>query len=154
MPVGQPPVRDLCRGKSKPLVIVDDLNRPTPTSRILPALLAQFQQAGIPARDVTILIATGTHAPPADHAAVVKKLGPMATTECRLLIHDSKGAVSKVGKTAFGTQVFINTAVLSSDFVVGIGGVYPNQTAGFGGGTKLTPGSPGISFHTPVALPP
>ena len=139
-PAGQQPLRELCRGKSKPLVIVDDLNRPTPASCILPALLAQFQQAGIPARDVTILIATGTHAPPVDNTAVAKKLGPMAAAVCKVRIHDAKGPVTRIGKTSFGTRVAINTDVVSSDLVVGIGGVYPNQTAGFGGGTKLVLG--------------
>src|SRR5215467_8415736 len=48
-PVGQPPVRQLCRGSVRPLVIVDDLNRPTPASRVLPLLLGQFRDAGISA---------------------------------------------------------------------------------------------------------
>jgi nickel-dependent lactate racemase len=63
-PVGQQPVGVLCRGKSKPLVIIDDLNRPTPAHRVLPILMSQFRQAGIPPEAVTILIATGTHSPP------------------------------------------------------------------------------------------
>src|SRR6266700_7977235 len=45
--VGQPPIRELARGKSRPLVIVDDLTRPTPAGRILPFLLRQFEEAGI-----------------------------------------------------------------------------------------------------------
>jgi lactate racemase len=45
-PVGQPAIRDLCRGKARPLLIVDDLNRPTPASRVVPAVLRQLQDAG------------------------------------------------------------------------------------------------------------
>src|SRR2546426_1936850 len=54
-PVGHPPIAELCRTKSRPLIIVDDLNRPTPAYRVLPLLLSQFQAAGIAARNVRIL---------------------------------------------------------------------------------------------------
>ena len=60
-PIGKPSIADLCRGKSRPLVIVDDLNRPTPASRVLPFVLRQFQRAGIAANAVRILLSTGTH---------------------------------------------------------------------------------------------
>ena len=59
-PVGQPPIRQICRGKSRPLVIVDDLNRPTPAARVIPFLLSSFRDAGIPLGDVKILMAPGT----------------------------------------------------------------------------------------------
>jgi lactate racemase len=138
-PTGLPTVRELCRGKARPLVIVDDLNRPTPASRILPVLLRQFEDAGIPARDVGIVMATGTHgAPPPD--ALAKKVGPEAAGSCRLHVHDCYRDVVKVGRTSFGTPVFVNKHVVESDFLVGVGGLYPNQTAGFGGGSKLALG--------------
>src|SRR5438067_8417039 len=138
-PTGQPTIRELCRGKTRPLVIVDDLNRPTPASRLLPALLRQFEDAGIAAQDVSIVMATGTHgAPPPD--APAKKVGPEAAGSCRLYVHDCYRDVVKVGRTSFGTPVFVNKHVVESDFLVGVGGLYPNQTAGFGGGSKLALG--------------
>jgi nickel-dependent lactate racemase len=138
-PVGQPPVRQLCRGKARPVVIVDDLNRPTPASRVVPALLRQFAEAGIAARDVSIVMAPGTHgAPRAD--ALVKKVGAEAAGACQTYIHDCHRDVVKVGRTSFGTPVLVNKHVVDSDFLVGIGGLYPNDTAGFGGGTKLALG--------------
>ena len=36
--------------------------------------------------------------------------------------------------------MLVNKAVADSDFLVGIGGIYPNHTAGFGGGSKLALG--------------
>ena len=138
-PVGQPPIRQVCRGKARPVVIVDDLNRPTPASRVVPALLRQFADAGIAARDVGIVMAPGTHgAPRAD--ALVKKVGEEAAGSCQLYIHDCHHDVVKVGRTSFGTPVLVNKRVLDSDFLVGIGGLYPNDTAGFGGGSKLALG--------------
>ena len=138
-PVGQPPVSEMCRGVSRPLVIVDDLNRPTPAGRVLPFLLERFRDAGIPAGKVTILIATGTHGAP-QRDSIEKKVGPEAASGCRVLIHNAKRNCAYVGRTASGTPVLVDQAVLDSDFVIGIGGVYPNYTAGFGGGSKLALG--------------
>jgi hypothetical protein len=45
-----------------------------------------------------------------------------------------------VGTTSFGTPVFVNDHDLRGDLVVGRGGVYPNNTPGFGGGSKLALG--------------
>jgi nickel-dependent lactate racemase len=137
-PIGQPPIRHLCRGKSKPLVIVDDPNRPTPAARVMPFLLRHFSDAGIPASDVRILIATGTHGA-ADMGTIRKKVGPEAAA-CKLQVHDATRNLVRLGRTSFGTPVIINQEVPKSDFVIGIGGVYPNHTAGFGGGSKLVLG--------------
>ena len=138
-PIGQPPIREICRGRSRPLIIVDDLNRPTPVGRVMPMVLDHFRQAGIPAQAVRILLSTGTHgAPQAD--SLRKKVGPEAASACQILVHDANRNCAAVGRTAFGTPVLVDKAVLTSDFVMGIGGVYPNYTAGFGGGSKLALG--------------
>src|SRR5437763_7163580 len=46
-PIGQAPIRQLCSGKRRPLIIIDDLNRPTPTNRLLPLLLKEFASRDI-----------------------------------------------------------------------------------------------------------
>jgi len=143
-PVAQCPIRLACRGKHRPVVIVDDLNRPTPASRVMPFLLKHFEEAGIGSQDITILMAPGTHGPPSS-GAMLKKIGSEAASACRLVIHDHTRDVLKVGKTSFGTPVFVNREVLKADFVVGIGGIYPNYSAGFGGGSKLALGVLGTS---------
>ena len=142
-PTGQDSIKNLCKGKSRPLIIIDDLNRPTPTDLIIDILLDWFQDASMPLRDVTILMATGSHGKPA-RDAFRKKVGEKAIASCRLLVHDCFSGNKKVGKTSFGTNIYANQALLSSDFVLGIGGIYPNWTAGFGGGTKLALGVLGI----------
>jgi nickel-dependent lactate racemase len=138
-PVGQAPLRELCRGRSRPLILVDDLNRPTPTAQVMPFVLQHFEDAGIPLENVTILMGPGTHGVPrAD--ALPKKVGPEAAAKCRLVVHHARRDLVKLGRTSFGTLVWVNQEVASSDFVMGIGGVYPNRTAGFGGGSKLALG--------------
>lgn len=137
-PVGQPPIRELARGKSRPLIIVDDLTRPTPAARVIPHILGHLAAAGIAKRDVTLLMATGTHGPPGP-GGMEKKVGPEASS-CRLVVHQHRGNFVRVGRTSFGTPVLVNREVAASDFVVGVGGIYPQNSTGFGGGSKLALG--------------
>jgi lactate racemase len=142
-PVGQPPVRELCKGKTRPLVIVDDLNRPTPASRILAPLVRQFADAGIPPENVTLLLGSGTHAM-TDAAGAAKKVGSALAESCRVRIHDCNRDLTKIGRTSHGTPVLVSREVVESDFLVGVGGLYPNYTAGFGGGSKAALGVLGL----------
>ncbi|HEV2140250.1 MAG TPA: lactate racemase domain-containing protein [Candidatus Dormibacteraeota bacterium] len=134
-PTGAAPLRIAARGKKRPLIIVDDLTRPTPTDAVIPHVLRELEIAGIDRRDVTILVGCGMHGrTPAD--AAVKKAGA-AGASCRLLVHDPRGDTATLGRTSFGTPVIVNGEVAASDLVVGIGGVYPQHSVGFGGGSKL-----------------
>ena len=138
-PIGQPPIRELCRGKSRPLVIIDDVNRPTPAAPFLRYLLREFQAAGILSSNVTVLVARGSHGGPQPES-LLQKVGPEISSACRVLVHDPYRHTVKIGRTSFGTPVYVNREVPAADFVMGIGGVYPNNTAGFGGGAKLALG--------------
>jgi nickel-dependent lactate racemase len=139
-PTGQPSIRELARGRRRPVIVVDDLNRPTPVPRVMPVVLRQLRAAGIAARDVTIVVASGTHAPPSMDA-IRTKVGAAAAGECRLHAHDARSAdVVSLGRTSAGTPILVDGTVARGDLVIGVGGVYPNHTAGFGGGTKLALG--------------
>ncbi len=135
--------RDIYKGKSRPVIIVDDLNRPTPVSQIMPSLLKHLRNEGVIKQNITILMATGAHGKPGQEAWL-KKIGAEATSSCRLVIHDCSRDTKKVGVTSLGTPVYVNRAVTESDLVIGIGGIYPNHTSGFGGGSKLALGILGI----------
>lgn len=141
-PAGNATLNTICRGKSRPLIIVDDLNRPSPASEIMPLVLNAISSLGIPLEAVKILMATGTHGQPGADA-ILKKVGNSAAT-CQLLVHDCFKRTIKIGVTSTGTPVFVNRAILESDMVMGISGIYPNHSAGFGGGTKIALGVLGI----------
>jgi nickel-dependent lactate racemase len=149
-PVAQPPLRRLAEGKTRPLIIVDDLTRPTPADRIMPALLRQLKNAGIQAEDVRVLLASGSHGRIPSHA-LAKKIGQEAASTCRLLTHDYRRDLARVGRTSFGSDVLVNQEVVASDLVIGVGGVYPQHSTGFGGGSKLALGVLGrstiVSLH-------
>jgi nickel-dependent lactate racemase len=139
-PIGQRPIRELCQGKSRPLILVDDVNRPTPAAQIIPVLLKEFDAAGIARSNITILVARGSHGEARSESTRLK-VGDEAASSCRVLVHDPYRHTRRIGKTYLGTPVHVNKDVLAADFVMGIGGVYPNNTAGFGGGAKLALGA-------------
>jgi lactate racemase len=141
-PTNQAPISKLATGKSRPVLVVDDLNRPTPVASVMPMVLEQFRKAGVPPNKITVVVASGMHDPPL-RDAIAKKLGSEAAEACRVVIHDYNRGLINVGQTSFGTPVTVNADVAQSDFVVGIGGLYPNHTAGFGGGSKLVLGALG-----------
>jgi nickel-dependent lactate racemase len=138
-PIDQPPLRELAKGKRSPVVIVDDLARPTPVFRIMPFLLEEFYSAGLHAHQIRILVATGTHGDQ-DKTALTNKIGKASFESCRVIIHNDKKHAKLIGRSSFGTPVYVNPEVLKSDLVIGIGGIYPQHTTGFGGGGKLALG--------------
>jgi hypothetical protein len=138
-PEGQPPLREIARGCHRPVVIVDDLTRPTPANLVLPHLIRQLEDAGIERRRITIVVGSGSHGPtPVKSAA--KKIGDEIAAACRIIPHDHTANLTRVGRTSFGTPILTNDEIASSDLVLGIGGVYPQHSTGFGGGSKLVMG--------------
>jgi nickel-dependent lactate racemase len=138
-PVGQPPLRELARGKTRPLIIVDDTSRPTPVARLMPFLLRELGAAGVPATRVRVLVATGTHGKQ-DAVALKRKLGKDTFSSSRVLVHRDWGHTKHIGVTSAGTPVYVNPEVGDSDLILGVGGIYPQHTTGFGGGAKLALG--------------
>jgi len=136
--VGAPALASIATGARRVVVIIDDLTRPTPSEAVLPLLLDELENAGAKRENVTILVATGTHGP-ASADAMMRKVGRSAQG-CRLVSHDDLADCPKVGHTGMGTPVFVNRELLAADLVIGVGGVYPQHSTGFGGGSKLAIG--------------
>jgi nickel-dependent lactate racemase len=135
-PCGQRPIREVARGRTRPVIVVDDCTRPTPAARVLPHVLDELQHAGIPANHIEIVVATGTHGPPSD-SALHQKIGEAAWSRCRVHVHDDRRQLVHLGRDSRGSPVLVNRHVAAADYVIGIGGVYPQNSTGFGGGAKL-----------------
>jgi len=138
-PVGQPPLREVARGCSHPVVIVDDLTRPTPANLVMPHLVRQLTDAGIDRRRVTIVVGTGSHGP-LPMATMARKIGEETAASCRVIGHDYRRDLVRIGRTSIGTPVIVNREIARSDLVIGVGGIYPQHSTGFGGGSKLALG--------------
>ena len=110
-PVGQPPLHEAAKNKKRPVIIVDDLSRPTPVFKIMPFILEELNAAGIPSRDIRILVATGTHGIQ-DNTALVNKIGQESLRSCELIIHNDRRDTKFIGKTSFRTPVYVNKEVI------------------------------------------
>jgi Lactate racemase N-terminal domain len=67
-------------------------------------------------------------------------IGVEAAGRCRLHVHVYDRDVVRMGRTSYGTPVFVNRVAAAADLLLGIGGIYPQHTTGFGGGSKLVLG--------------
>ena len=155
-PMGTTPLRELALGKQQVVILFDDLIRPTPAYRVVPFVIEELHQAGIEDDQIRFIAAIGTHAP-MTRAEMVKKLGANIVETYPVYNHNIYDNVVEVGRTSFGTPVFINREVASCDFKMGIGGVIPYyaQHVYNGGGKIILPGVSGmktiydyhVSFH-------
>jgi nickel-dependent lactate racemase len=144
-PVDSRPLRELISPSDQVAIIGDDGTRLTPTDQIIPRLLDELNQGGVPDSDVTLVIATGTHRPmtPAEIAA---KYGAEVIERVRVINHDCLDRENLVscGTTRRGTEVWVNRTVLEADVRVGVGNIVPHHPTGWSAGAKiLLPGVAG-----------
>lgn len=141
-PIGTPPLRELAVGRRRACIVVDDLSRPTPGHRLVPAVLAELAAAGIADRDVLVLAAVANHRPMTRND-LEKKLGREVLERCAVLNHFSWDGCIAIGRTSFGSPVELNAEFMRSDLKILVGSIIPHGAAGFSGGSKLV--FPGIA---------
>ena len=141
-PIGRPPLAELVKDGQYIVVLVDDITRPTPCYKLLPALMAELEGAGENLR-IEILIATGTHRGMTE-AEIEQKIGHPIMDEYPVINHDAmdESSLVHVGDTANGTPIVVNRRVVDADLVVAIGNTVPHCLAGWAGGAKII--QPGV----------
>ncbi|MHA1744578.1 MAG: lactate racemase domain-containing protein [Promethearchaeota archaeon] len=118
------------------LIVVNDLDRSTPSKRII-QLLRQAKRLIFPAQ---FIIATGTHTPPNEDQ--VSHLINMVENDS-LLIHDcdSRSQMEFWGITSRKTEVWVEKVVKQAPAILTINSVEPHYFAGYTGGVKsIIPG--------------
>ena len=135
-PIGTPTLAEIAKGNTKPVIIIDDLTRPTPAADLLPLLIEELTRVGLPERDITIMLAGGTH-PPASVEDMVKKVGSALSPAIRVMAHDSRGDLVDLGVSPGGLPLQLNRTVMECDLKIGVGCIYPHPIAGFSGGAKI-----------------
>ena len=145
-PIGTDRLSHLARGKGSAAILVDDLSRPTPAARIVPFILSELREAGVPEGGITFVIGGGAHRP-LTREEVVKKLGQGVVERYPVLDHDSySGTLAGLGNLEDGTPVYVNPAVVEAEVRIALGSILPHPSAGMGGGAKLiVPGVAGIA---------
>jgi nickel-dependent lactate racemase len=130
----------------KTLFIINDLDRPTPTEKILTALTQRYPR--VP--DADIVVATGAHTP-SHPAEKIKKelLGDVSSAfSGGFFIHSARDSRTFfAGITSRGTRVEVSRILLDHEQIITIGSIEPHWFAGYTGGRKSI--IPGIaSFET------
>jgi lactate racemase len=142
LPVKTQPLKDLVKRGQKVAIIIDDGTRPTPVSAVLEALFPCLEACGLPAEDIAIVVALGTHVPMTDEA-LESRLGRDVIARYRLVQHNAWGDNLVPVSLPGGDQVVkVNPEVAKADFVIGISSILPHPMAGYGGGPKIV--MPGV----------
>ncbi len=148
-PIGSPRIGNIARAGMKVAIVIDDPSRPTPVGRILPAVLAELESAGIHRADMALVPALGLHRPMtqpeiAQRTAVDLEGIQTVTHNC-----DDPEQMRFLGTTSYGSPVWINRTVADADIVISIGCIEPHLIASFGGGYKNI--VPGVAGRATVA---
>jgi len=143
-PIGTPPLDQLVKAGDKVVLIVSDITRAWARFDLfLPILVNRLNGAGIPDKDISIVIATGKHRLNND-TEKEEIVGRDLFRRIKIYDHDpSAEACVFLGTTGRGTPVWINRRVAEADKVILTGGLSPHIYAGFGGGRKSV--LPGIA---------
>ncbi|MBI5118658.1 nickel-dependent lactate racemase [Candidatus Poribacteria bacterium] len=141
-PIDSPPLTDVVSGAKRVAIVASDSTRATSSHLFLPHIIEELNAAGIPDRNITIVIALGIHRPQTkeEHRGL---LGDQLYRRFAPIDHDSRNRDNLVsyGKTSRGTEVAVNRTVAEADRIVLTGAVSPHYFAGFGGGRKsIMPG--------------
>jgi nickel-dependent lactate racemase len=143
-PIGRGPLAGSVRRGQRVAISVCDITRAQPRQAMLEALFDELPE--IPGRDVTILIATGTHRTNTQEE-LERMLGRAILDRCRVVNHDCRDASSleSIGRTSTGVPVLLNRDWLAADARITTGFVEPHFFAGFSGGPKMiAPGLAGL----------
>lgn len=157
-PNGAHPIAELARGKRNCVIAICDITRPVPNEVILRPLLAQLEAAGIPRREITILVATGLHREStADE--IVEMVGPHIAAHYRIENHrgQNRDEHTHLGESPRGVPIWIDTRYVQADLKITVGLIEPHFMAGYSGGRKLI--CPGLAaldtvkvWHGPAFL--
>jgi len=144
-PIGMPNLSQLAAQKGKNVVIlVDDNTRLTPLEKILPLLLDELNKAGVKDKDITIIVAVGTHRF-MSREEISERLGPLVTKRVKVINHpyNQPAELVNLGKTPRGVPISVNKRYFKSNISIAVGNIVPHMYAGWAGGGKMI--QPGVS---------
>ncbi|GAA1120692.1 nickel-dependent lactate racemase [Kribbella jejuensis] len=142
-PVSGPPLRDRVRPGQTVAISACDGTRPQPRQLMIPAILEELDGL-IPAADIVILVATGTHRGNTEDE-LRQMFGSEVASSVRIVNHDARDASQLVwcGTHGNGVPVWLNREWTEADVRITTGFVEPHFFAGFSGGPKLV--APGLA---------
>jgi len=147
-PLGTPLLHKLAKGKKEVVIAFDDTSRVTRVAKIVPIVLRELAEAGIPDKNIRFICGLGLHAA-MSRPEFVKKLGEDVVARFRCFNHNPFYNCIYVGTTqTFKTRVCINEEYMKCDLKIIISSCVPHPSAGFGGGSKMI--LPGLAGYESI----
>ena len=135
-PIGTPKLRDLVKPGQTAALVVTDITRKLPEEIILPLLLKELEAGGMKKKDITAVVATGTHRPNTPEE-LREKFGDVVN-EIAFINHDpwnSEGLIH-LGISKGGIPLVFNRTVAQADLRISTGVIETHLFAGYSGGVK------------------
>jgi len=132
-PIGADDPGRILRPGESVVFVVTDHTRPTPTRDLLPLIWERIRST-VAARDVTVVVGTGTHRPTTE-TELETMLGDVRSL-FHVEIHDCRGDCVEVGVSSLGNPIRLNRCVAEADHVISIGHIGMHYYAGYSGGRK------------------
>ena len=149
-PVGCETLFSEARGSRSACILVCDITRPVPNSLILPPLVRVLLDAGIPADNICIVIATGLHRPNLNEE-LKELIGDESILKTvKIFNHFARDGSCHMymGKTPGGLPVRLDKRFVEADLRIVTGLVEPHFMAGYSGGRKVI--VPGIAHQDTI----
>jgi nickel-dependent lactate racemase len=150
-PIGCTTLDELARGKQSACILICDITRPVPNALFLQPMIRRLMAAGIPAAQITVLVATGLHRPN-EGAELAELVGdPWVLQTVRVENHFAQDDAAHVdfGFTrARRTPVKLDRRFVEADLKIATGLVEPHFMAGYSGGRKVV--APGVAHHETI----
>lgn len=141
-PIGSPALRERVRPSDTVVIVFSDITRPMPNDRVLPVLLAELEDAGVPREQITLLNGTGTHRVNTP-AELEEMLGADVVARYRVAQHNAfrPEDMVDIGEMPTGRRARVNRIFQEASFRIVTGFIEPHIFAGFSGGPKgICPG--------------
>ncbi|MFQ6064773.1 MAG: nickel-dependent lactate racemase [Candidatus Bathyarchaeia archaeon] len=144
-PIGTRKLSEIAKPGNTAVIVVDDVTRATPSYLMVPAVVDELAKAGVKEEDITVLFACGTHRV-VKPEEMTKLVGEETLERVQAVSHDYMSEENVyLGKTSFGTKVYVNKVFPEADVRVLTGDVGLHYYAGYGGGRKsVLPGISGV----------
>lgn len=140
-PTGSPTLKELAGTRKSAIILFENMSRGADTNTMAHIVLEELLAGGMKKENIVFMCACATHAP-LDQDDFIAKLGADIVAEYEIYNHNCWQNFKYLGKTSRGFDVNVNAEVMDYDLKIGLGGMVPHPTAGFGGGSKIV--LPGI----------
>jgi len=150
-PIGSGRLNEEARGCASACILVCDVTRPVPNGLVLRPVIEALLAAGLEAKAITVLVATGLHRPNegGELAAVIGDAWVLERVTIANHFARRDDDHRLVGTTRQGVPVRIDRRFLETDLRIAVGLVEPHFMAGWSGGRKLI--LPGIAHADTIA---